>query len=102
MRRRNKVIEYATVPRVVLSTEFLQASCRKSKSNVGCRTRSQGKRNLPTDLRMMRVYSNFSKISERQCMITRFVHGCGALTHIDKNNRWNDKLRSISKSVNSS
>ena len=100
LRRRSKVIECATVLPVVLGAEFVPESCRKSRSNVGCCTRDQGRRNILINSKMTRIYSNFSKIHERQCMITRSVRDFGPLIYIDKNNRWNGKLRSISKSVN--
>ena len=73
LRLRAEVIGYVVIPLVVLGSEFFSASLRISRGNSSCCAKDLGQSNSPPTLGTMKICSNFSKIYERQCSITRFA-----------------------------
>lgn len=100
----DKMILYVIVPLVVLGAEFLPASFRISEVNSGCCTAGQGNNDFPPTTKMIQICSNFcsnfSKTYERLSLITRFDRDSDTITRVDKDNRWNNKLRCTIGSVN--
>ena len=67
-----------------MDTEFPPTSSRKSGKSFGCCMRDEGYNNSPMTFKTMEVYSNFSKVFNRRCLITGFVCDYDALVYIDK------------------
>ena len=96
LNRRDKVIEYAIKPPVVLDADVLSGNSRVSKDDSGLILKSLSKIAFKTTGKFL----GSSKIYRRPSSITRLVRDPGTVANANAVNRWHGRWPPTSKGVN--